>query len=352
MVRIKIAILDMDETYVNRLVNAFNTYYQDKLEVYSFTEKEIALPFLNSNKIDVFLADESIEIDVLEIPSRCIFAYMSEMNVDLVNGQKAICKFQKVDLIYKEILALFSEISSYSVNSNGSIDGISTITSFVSFAGGTGASTLAAAYAMQKARKGNSPFYLNIELLGGSGTFFESDGNMNLSDVIYSLKSKKANLTLKIESTVKKSIDGVNYIDTANLALDVMELNKDDVISLIDEIASMQDYDELIVDYNFLLRDVDIEIMRKSENVIVVTDGSFIANSKTFRCLQALQILEQQNDENLTNKMKLFYNKFSSHTGKKLSDINIDVIGGSPKYEGTSKQIMESLATNKDLEKI
>ena len=35
--KIKVALLDKDKEYLNRLTGVFNTKYADKLEVYSFT---------------------------------------------------------------------------------------------------------------------------------------------------------------------------------------------------------------------------------------------------------------------------------------------------------------------------
>ena len=55
MIRIRVAILDADETYSFRLTNAFNTYYQDKLEVYSFSEKEISVLKMSSTCKETFL---------------------------------------------------------------------------------------------------------------------------------------------------------------------------------------------------------------------------------------------------------------------------------------------------------
>ena len=353
MIRIKVALLDQDQTYLTRLVNAFNTYYQDKLEVYSFSDKEFALEFITQNRIDVLLADELISINPTEIPSRIAFAYMTMMNsVESVNGQKAICKFQKVDLIYKEILSVFSETSPYSMSTSDGTSSKRPLTYFVSVAGGTGASTVAAAYAINKAAKGGKPFYLNLELLGGAGTFFKADGNMNLSDIVYALKSKKNNISLKIESAVKVSFNGVSFIDSANLALDVNELNSEDVLTLIDEISSMPNFDEVIIDIGFGMDELCMEIIRRSNKVVAISDGSDIANYKTFRYIEALRILEEQSDENLTSRFRIFYNRFSSNFGKRLTDININTIGGVPRIEGTSSQIVDRLATNPQIEKI
>ncbi len=353
MIRIRVAILDKDEIYTGRLINAFNTYYQDKLEAYSFTETDIALDFLQNNKIDVLLVDESIDIKSLKIPQNCAYAYLTVMNsVDSIGDVTAICKYMKVDLIYKEILSVFSEGSQYSIVT-GNQDGNATpVSLFVSAAGGTGASSVAAAYATYKARSGFKPLLINLERFGGAGCFFQGEGNMNLSDIIFALKSKKANLALKLESSVKVSPNGVCFIDTANLVLDVMELKDDDIINLINEACSMQSFDEIIVDIGFSMKELDFTLIEKASKVILVSDGSEIANAKTVRCIESMQILDQQKEKNLVGKISLFYNRFSSRLGKRIENLNVNTIGGVPRIEGSVSQIIDSIAGNSDLQKI
>lgn len=354
MLRIKVAIYDNDETYVNRLASAFNTNYQDKLEVYSFTDKNLAIENAVAKNVDVFLAVENSDIDINEVPSKCAFAYFTALaSVDTIDNQKAICKYQKVDLIYKEILALFSEKASYKINVSGNHDGNTKIISFVSFAGGVGTSTLAVAYALRLASNGENVIYLNFESTGGAGYLLTGDGNMNMSDVIYSLKSKKANLSLKIESAVKKSTDGVNFIDTSNLALDMCEMNFDDMVLLIDTLSDMQEYDTIIVDTDFNIKSDGIKIINKSSEVVLVSDGSTIANVKTERGLQALRILDDQRESHMIQKMQLFYNKFSNKTGVRISELPIECIGGAPIYSGyTCAQISQNISKIKELDKI
>ena len=68
--KIKVAILGRDKTYLSRLVSAFNSRYTEKLEMYSFTQEQAALEALTASRIDVFLADDSYEIDNRQIPGR------------------------------------------------------------------------------------------------------------------------------------------------------------------------------------------------------------------------------------------------------------------------------------------
>ena len=76
--KIRLAILDRDSIYVSRIAKVFEAKYADMLELYSFTEEELAKEQLKSSKIDVFLASDSFEISLKEIPSNCGFAYLVE----------------------------------------------------------------------------------------------------------------------------------------------------------------------------------------------------------------------------------------------------------------------------------
>lgn len=39
--KIKLAIIEKDKNYLNRIISVFNTKYSDKFEIYSFTEIEV-----------------------------------------------------------------------------------------------------------------------------------------------------------------------------------------------------------------------------------------------------------------------------------------------------------------------
>ena len=73
--RIKLALLEKDQSYLNRIVSVFSTKYADKFEIYSFTDQEVALSILDGAKIDVLVANDAFDIDVNALPKRCAFAY-------------------------------------------------------------------------------------------------------------------------------------------------------------------------------------------------------------------------------------------------------------------------------------
>ena len=48
--KIKLAILEKDASYLGRFINVFSTKYAEKMEIYSFTDKDVALNALNESK--------------------------------------------------------------------------------------------------------------------------------------------------------------------------------------------------------------------------------------------------------------------------------------------------------------
>ena len=298
--KIKLAILEKDVSYLNRIVAAFSTKYADKFEIYSFTDPSVALSSLDDAKIDVLVANDAFEIDIASLPKRCGFAYfVDSADINMENDQRAICKYQKADLIYKQILSVYSEKA-------GSISGLkldeesTKIIFFNSVSGGTGASSMAAATALRFAAKNKKTLYLNIEKFGSADTFFSGEGQFDMSDIIFALKSKKANLPLKLESCVKQDSKGVYFYSQTQIALDMLELGCDEVIRLISELKLTGGYDYIIVDSDFGLDKDSLKIYRLAHSIVWVGDGSEASNNKIFRAYNALNTLEAYTEEKET----------------------------------------------------
>lgn len=343
--RIKLAILEKDQSYLNRIVSAFNKKYSDKFEIYSFTDSNVAMNTLDSVKIDVLVASEGFEIDFTQLPKRCGFAYfVDSKGIDTLNNQRAICKYQKAELIYKQILSVYSENAGNIAGFKIEDENETRLITFTSPCGGVGTSSMAAACALHFASQGKRTLYLNLEKYGSSDVFFSAEGQFDMSDIIFSLKSKKANLSLKLESCVKHDPRGVFFYSQTKIALDMLELNAEDITRLITELKTSGIYDYIIFDMDFSIDKDILDIYRQTHAVVFVGDGSEISNIKIFRAYNAIVTKEQKSDSPITNRLALAYNKFSSKTGKAL-EMDIKNIGGAPRYENaTTEQIISNLS--------
>mgnify|MGYP003295828500 CR=1 FL=1 len=344
--KIKLAILEKDTSYLNRLVSAFGTKYADKFEIYSFTDKAVAMDNIDKAKIDVFVAGSEFEIDTEILPRRCGFAYFVEsIEIDTYKNQMAICKYQKADLIYKQILSIYSENA-------GNISGlklgedVSRVIFYTSVSGGTGSSSMAVATAMHYATVGHKVIYLNFEPFGSTDTYFSAEGQFDMSDVIFALKSKKTNLSLKLESCVKTDITGVNFYSQTKLALDMMELGSEEVIHLLSELQLTGSYDYIIVDMPFALEKNTLEVLKQAHSIVWVSDGSVESNTKIKRAFDSLVMKEQGTELDISERLRIVYNKFSNKTGRVIDEEMIRNVGGAPRFEhATTEQVVKQLST-------
>ena len=352
--KIKLVILDKDKNYLQRITKVFVNNYVDKLEVYSFTEQDKVFEFIEKNKVDIFLADEIFNIDCDVLPMSVGFAYLVENNgIELLREQKVSFKFQKADLIYKQLLGIFSERESEVIGTSAVGDSSTNVIAVVSASGGTGSSTIAAALAKRLSQQMRKVLYLNLECFGDADMFFCGEGQMDFSDIIYALKGKNANLQLKIESTVKQDVSGVYFFSHVRNALDISEMTTEDYIKLIETLKVVGGYDYIIMDIDFSYSNQCLAMLKMAHKILFVSDGLEISNVKLERALTSLKILDSTGKSNYYDKSMLMYNRFSSKNSQAFSGIAIKEIGGVPRFDGALiTQILDRISDMEVLDRL
>lgn len=331
--KIRLAVLEKDKIYLNRLSAVFGGKYADKCEMYAFTDQEAAMAALDASGIDVLLASVSFDIDTGAIPKRCGFAYLVESSdIDTVKDQPAICKFQMADLIYKQILMVYSDHAS---RIGFKMDGDSARTIlFTGVSGGVGTSTMAAACARHFAAAGKKVVYLNLERFGSPELFFHGQGQFTMGDVIFAVKSKKPNLNMKLDGCIRQDASGVHFFAQCPIALDMLELNAEDITRLLETLKRNCDNDYIVVDADFSLDKEFLDIMRQMHAIVLVGNGTSESNLKTERAYEALMTLENGADLPLNKRMGFLYNKVSSRGGSEIACKDLRVLGGASNYAG------------------
>ena len=343
--RIKLAILEKDVSYLNRIVAVFNQKYSNKIQVYSFTNIEAVYKVLKETKIDVLLVSDYYSFDVSRIPIRCGFAYFIESNdIDTLNNKRTVCKYQKIDLIYKQILSIYSE-NTENITGIKLTDDNCKVIAFCSPCGGSGVTSVAAGTALRFAAIGKKTLYLNLEKFGSSDILFSSEGQFDFSDIIFALKSKKTNLSIKLVSCVKRDSRGVFFYSSTKQALDMLELTEDEISRLISELQITGSYDYIIVDIDFNMSEGFVKLLEIFHSIVIIGTGSEISNCKIFRLYSSLVIKENMDNSQLLNRVGLLYNKFSNKTSKTISGIDIKNIGGIPRFDhATDIQVVEQIS--------
>ena len=350
--RIKLYILESDASYLERITSVFSNKYAADLEIRSFTNPELALNGLANDRVDVFLASDEFEIDPKTIPNRTAFAYFTDSSaVEEIRGQTVISRFQKADLIYKEILSLYSENSNVIIGLNDA-EGVALQLAFTSTSGGTGTSTLAAGAAMRFAGLGKRVLYFDIDTLADASVFFNGQGASDFGDLIYAIKRQKSNLGLKVESIVRQDPTGVYYFEPTRNSLDNLSLSDSEILRLINLFATMGSFDVIILDIPFSLEKETFKYLENCRKIVCVLDGLEVANRKFLRALDSITVLEDRKGIVFTPKLEVAYNKFGSRVGKRV-EANVRTLGGVSRFESPSaREIVEAISKQAFLDKL
>ena len=125
----------------------------------------------------------------------------------------------------------------------------------------------------------------------------------------------------------------------------MVEMGAEDASHLLSELKLAGSYEVIILDLDFSLKKQDLGILDFAHSIIWVSDGSEIANAKFMRAVNALKLLEDNADAPILERVSTIYSKFSSKTSKIISDVDIKNIGGTPRYEhATTQMLMEQIS--------
>lgn len=345
--KIKAALVDTDREFMERLQMYCQIYFVDRLEIVLFDSQEMLKQYLVKNKVHIILAGESFENVHEIVPANMAFAYYwPTAEFDGVNGYRVISKYQKIEDAYKQILNIASEKSEFLV-SNKEGDK-SQVILFSSAQGGVGKTTLASAYAISEVRKGKRVCCLNLELFGESSLYFEGEAGFTLSDILFSLKSKKGNLTMKIESMIAKDSSGVNYFKSCKNAIDLLELQVSELEQFLDTIVRMQKFDVIVIDYSIDFSEKFLLLTSYADRIFILNDGTNIGNVKYCNAMDVLKIYEEKEGASIIEKCQLIFNSFSTKKNcEMLQDTIIKCLGIIPAIVGgSSKVIMQEISKN------
>lgn len=343
--KIKIAVLEHDENYLSKIISVFNNKFSGKLEVFGFSNRDIALQQLSNICPDIFLFPESF-LNIIDITSlQTVPLVLVESNdITEVQGCEVVSKYQKVDQIYKKILAVYSAHTNYSFISDASDVSCKTIV-FTGIAGGVGTTTSALGCAFYLARMQKKVAYLDLNMVSNISTFLAGQGDYCMSDILYAIKSKKPNIGLKIESALCQDDSGISFFKEAATVLDMVEMTDEEAVLIWKELCGLEVFDYIILDMPFGLRGYPAELMSQSQCVIWVSDGSVAANAKMIKVYQAIKILEEQGNKFRAPNLSVVYNAFSSKTGNVIEDNGIKNLGGVPKVQNAAeRQVVEHIA--------
>lgn len=350
--KIRLGILDSDIRYVKRLVSFMNINYADKMEIYAFSELDALEEYLAKKRLDIVVAAPESIPEGYSLPETTALIFFSDSTeIDTIREVRTICKYQKADLIFYEILNIYAEIDTTSTyKSKGKY---SPLITFMGASGGVGTTTAAMACAYNLTTLGKNVLYLNCEENGYIDGFLSGGGNDTLSEVLYAVKSRNSNLPLKLESMLCRDETGVSFFRPFKVPLDYGDMKAEDLDQIINIINEIGTFNYIIADTesgNSAKRDV---LLNRSEVIFLVGDGTEISNAKLGRLLQCVSLADERDGTSIFTHMQILYNKFGSQSSPARTGFDETIFGQFNKYENASgKQIAQLMAQKNLFEKL
>jgi len=314
--KINLALLDKDKDYLNSFVEYVASTKSQKLQVIAFTEYKYLLNYLSEGQkqVDVLLVSRDFYKDV---SSNC-----SGVIILLDDGKAEVCtrykniinKYQYGDKLTAEIMSIFSKNTV--ANYNFDFDEKKTkIIGVYSPAGGTGTTTVAVGASIQLAWEGKDVFYLNLENMPSTPLYFTGDQNDNLSTILYFIKSKAKNLTIKLDGA--KCVDPLYKIHYFLPPDSIYDFNEDvskEIITLLRELKGTNQYDKIIVDMSCEINKNNLAVLKYCDEIILVLEQDKTSEIKLQCMLKELRLLSPKNNCEIIEKFHLVVNKYSADT--------------------------------------
>lgn len=361
--KIKLALLDFDKSYVQRFYDAINKSYTNKLEIHAFTNENSLLDFLKDNKIDILLINENINLSIEHGNKFIVLKLVEKHAVDNEfysneNSSYLVYKYQRISLIYKEILNAYSKIYKIFNEKNHHFNDLhsntiqefntlnnTTIISFMSQGLGSGTSAIASSLALRLAEKNKKTLFLDIQSFATINSIFSADGKFSMSEIIYAVKSKKENIAIKLEASLKMDSSGVFFYDPCENPFELNELKSDELIKLLHFFSEFGAYEYIIIDTNYLMNELSLSLLKHSDKIFFVTEAREENRIRLNKIIKSILITEIHNNQKYMDKISIICNKFINNMMNDGWNEEFEFVCYIPKYNDVNiKSIAREIA--------
>jgi MinD-like ATPase involved in chromosome partitioning or flagellar assembly len=289
--KIKLIIADEDKRYVRNLEKYILENYCDSFEIFSFTLIDDFSSFFSKLSDDpgpqlylispVFrnCLEESLESATGNLNNYkeniiLLLEPGKDLDIEYIESDNVIAKCQPGEKIVSGLLVHYNKFNSCFLDREKNNNAL--IVSVISASGGSGKSLIAASCSMLLSKRGQKTFYLNLEDVPSTSRYFSGENRFNFSKVIYHLKEKEKNLSLKLETIKCTDADSkVHFFKPLDNLSEMEELSPEDVELLVRELKINSSYPAVFIDLPSRLDKKTMSVIKSSDIVIrLYLDGA------------------------------------------------------------------------------
>lgn len=316
----RIAIYDYDRYFSDRICNVMNKKYGSLAKWTALNENQLIN--IKEDKSDVILLPLEMKNDMYNDNEAII--YFSEKKID------GICnwtyKYQTASSLNEAISQIYKAKSLY--RTDEVLENCKLI-SFISLGGGMGNSTMATGASQYYAREGKKVLYLNLKTLGGTG-YFDIEGSASIYQIVQDISKKQGNLNRLVEG-IRIDPSGI-FVAEGNVDPEkYSEILSCDFLKILCLVQKIGKFDNIIIDAEISHTETFNAIIKNSDSICFILDGSELGNKKFQWVLPYLSNI----DNLVQNKIRIIFNKYRIMP-KVRKEMEASVIGGLGYVEGSS----------------
>ena len=279
--KIRLLIATADKDYTDHLSGTISKRYADTIELIICSSAERLADMTSTGKYDAALIEPEFAPSVKPGSVQVPFVLADEMERGLEHFEmKTIRKYQRISSMTGRIMESYAEVG----KGGGFASGKALITAVWSPAGGAGKTTVALAYAANKASTGKLVVYLNLENFSSTPVYFPETGR-SISKALEKLESNLQLFLLGIRQ--QDSGSGILYFCSPENYDDIGILNAEDIEKLIDGCAA--EVDELVIDLSSQIDKRVTKAFSMADKVLLIADATTASQVK------ANQFISQHN---------------------------------------------------------
>lgn len=306
----RLLICTKDKTYAQRLTAFWEREYGDKMEISVFSEPQYLKESEKSRTADIVLfGDEYLEeaISISRNVSWTWAVLTQQLYDDEQEGIFRFAKYQRGDLLYKEVLDLYAENGRVrQIRASARANGDCGVVVFFAAAGGVGTTTIARAYAAKCAQY-EKVLYMDLRMLELGWQMNEEEHGME--EVLLALKSRRDILSIKLMSAMSNTSERVNTYAPSRDPLYLLEITGEDVKRLVKMLRELGEYQKIVFDAGNNLTEREIALLECADSLVCVTQDDESNRRKYERLYKILGTLELKDNVKLYRKMMIFRNK-------------------------------------------
>ena len=385
--QIRVAILDQDQNYQNRVLVALREKFSKKLQVFPCNSTEDVLSVIEAHEVKVFAINKMINYDISQIPEECAIVYLSELkSVKEEDGTPVVCKYQKVKNIASELYNIGknydkllaekkeaerkAEAERLEAERKAEEERLEAerkaeeerleaerkaaeeeqkrleeerkaeeerirekrrtpdVYAFISAGNSEGSTTTGISLAIANADDNTNILYLDFKQFSTMRRFFDvSRTDVPFSDIL----TKAANGELTKEDLEKAIITdmkfGFDFINNEDCAFELVMYLENGFKKLYETIGELENYDIIIVNLESAISKINFSVLDVAKKVIFVGSGLPDSNKNIERNIEIIKKYDEVNDCSYIEKTNILYNRFVNRNCSVLHLSGVNVIG-------------------------